>query len=200
MGSKKMGKQDIKHESMHLPNRRSIRLKGYDYSQPGGYFVTICTKNHAPIFGGIRDGEMVLNEIGQIASEEWQKSIHIRKEIKLDAWVVMPNHIHGIVIITQGEDVDVGAHGRAPLPYPRRSPRSLGSFIAGFKSSVTKRINKLRNTPGQPVWQRNYYEHIIRNEDDLGITRQYIARNPIQWDLDRYHPKATRSDPKVARR
>jgi REP element-mobilizing transposase RayT len=97
---------------------------------------------------------------------------------------VMPNHVHGIVVIR-----DVGAHGRAPLPSPpHRLPCSLGSFVAGFKSAATKRINAIRRTPGLPVWQRNYYEHVIRDEDDLDRVRRYIAENPLRWEEDQKNP------------
>lgn len=169
-------------------HRRSIRLKGYDYSQAGAYFVTLCTHNRECLFGKIVDGEMRLNELGHIVCEEWLRSAEIRPEIMLDAFVVMPNHLHGIVIFTP-----VGAHGRAPLPSPspqppHRKPRSLGSFIAGFKSVVTKRINQTRQTPGIPVWQRNYYEHIIRNQESLARIRRYIADNPAKWDVDPENP------------
>jgi len=188
-------------------HRRSIRLQGYDYSQPGAYFVTVCTRNkveahgRAPLlFGEVIDGEMVLNDYGHIVEEEWHRSVNIRREIRLDAFVVMPNHLHGIVII-QGDGVGahgvgahgVGAHGRAPLrgtsSHLWRSPKSLGSFIAGYKSAVTKRINEMRKTPGVPVWQRNYYEHIVRDETELNRIREYIQTNPFRWHLDRENPQ-----------
>nr|BCX01830.1 MAG: hypothetical protein KatS3mg041_1876 [Bacteroidota bacterium] len=176
--------------------RRSIRLKRYDYAQPGGYFVTICTYERAHLFGQVVDGEMVLNAFGRIVGEEWFRSAEIRAEIELypDEFVIMPNHIHGIVWIVE---TDVGAHGRAPLHNGQlsRPPRSLGAFVAGFKSIVTKRINALRGTPGAPVWQRNYYEHIIRTEWALHAIRQYIADNPLRWHLDRYNPAASGADP-----
>jgi len=181
-------------------HRRSIRLKGYDYTQPGAYFVTICTHQRQPLFGRVVDRNMVLNAYGEIVREEWFRSAEIRAEIVLfpDEFVVMPNHIHGIVWIV--ETGPVGATGRSPLP-PRDqpphgpAPRSLGSFIAGFKSAVTKRINALRGTPGTPVWQRNYYEHIIRHERALEAIRRYIAANPLRWHLDRYNPDALGPDP-----
>ena len=187
-------------------HRRSIRLKGYDYTQPGAYFVTICTHGREILFGHVVDGEMALNEYGEIVREEWFRSTEIRAEVELfhDEFVIMPNHIHGIVWIVEtdnpsvvGAHGHVGAHGRAPL-LPQRPPRSLGSFIAGFKSIVTKRINTLRNTPGAPVWQRNYYEHIIRNDRALNAIRRYIAANPACWHLDRYNPNATGRDPWTA--
>ncbi len=169
-------------------HRRSIRLKGYDYTQPGAYFITICTHDRACLFGEVVEGQMRLNDLGQVVKEEWFRSAEIRKEIRLfaDEFVVMPNHIHGIVWIVEHGNVGiVGAHGRAPpqhLPL-HRAPRSLGSFVAGFKSATTRRINEIRQTPRAPVWQRNYYEHIIRNEDALHRIRQYIAANPLRWHL-----------------
>jgi len=163
-----------------IHHRRSIRLQGYDYSSPGAYFVTICTQNRECLFGDIVNGKMVLNDIGKIVADEWIKTGDIRDEIELDAWVVMPNHFHGIVMIRRG-DRPV-APTSAPLPGPR--PKSIGSLMSGFKSAVTKRINKIRQTPGISVWQRNFYEHIIRNETELGNIRQYIINNPLNWQSD----------------
>ena len=169
-------------------HRRSIRLKEYDYSQAGAYFVTVCAWNRECLFGKVVDGEMQLNDIGRIVADEWTRSCEIRQEIELDEWIVMPNHIHGIIIIT-----DVGAHGRAPLQHDNtvlhREPRSLSSFIAGFKSATTKRINQTRGTPGVQLWQRNYYEHVIRNEESLNEIRQYISGNPKRWAEDEDNPK-----------
>ena len=163
-------------------HRKSIRLKEYDYSTPGEYFITICTYDHEWIFGGIVDNEMVLNENGKIVQEEWEKTAIIRKEIELDEYIVMPNHFHGIVIIKYESRISmndpVGTHGRASL---QRKPRSLGSLIAGFKSVVTKRINELHKTPGSPLWQARYYDHIIRNENELNNIRNYISANVLQW-------------------
>jgi len=182
---------------MNHHHRRSIRLKHYDYSQPGSYFVTICTHDKSPMFGEIVDGEMQLNEFGKIVREEWTKSILIRKEIDFNQWVIMPNHIHGIVIISPvgangGSPNNINnannihrAHSHAPLRMPRLKSKSVGSLIAGFKSITTKRINQIQNTPGQSVWQRNYYEHIIRNERELNRIRRYVINNPPQWQYDR---------------
>ncbi|MBR8837421.1 MAG: transposase [Stigonema ocellatum SAG 48.90 = DSM 106950] len=176
----------------HKHHRQSIRLKGYDYCSAGGYFITICTHQRECLFGEVVDGAMQLNEFGQIVAEEWERSPNLRREIKLDVWIVMPNHFHGIVFIQPVEpqpgvgahDDGVGAQGLAPLQYrfpqyapvptkmPSRKPRSLGSLIAGFKMAVTKRINLLRDTPTVPIWQRNYYEHIIRH------LRKLIMRCP----------------------
>nr|WP_229638581.1 transposase [Waterburya agarophytonicola] len=132
---------------------------------------------------------MVLNQYGNVVADEWKKSSVIRKEIKLDEWVVMPNHFHGIVIIN---NTTVGANGRSPLlrgcTHPQMKPKSLSSLMAGFKSIATKKINILRGTPGTPLWQRNYYEHIIRNPDAMNKIRQYIIHNPVSWSVDQLHP------------
>ena len=162
-------------------HRRSIRLRGYDCTKPGAYFLTICTADRAPLFGEVFDGDMRLNGLGQIIENEWLRSETIRPEIVLDAFVVMPNHLHGIVFITSGREPaggDVGAHGHTPL---RRPPRSLGSFVAGFKSAAALRGNRHRGTPGLPLWQRGTYEHIIRDGQALARIRRYIVSNPARW-------------------
>lgn len=202
-----------------IHHRRSIRLKGYDYTQPGAYFVTFCSYRRDEIFGEVINAEMKLSTAGKFVHHEWFRSAEIRKEIRLfdDEFTVMPNHGHGIIWIvdtTIGADgvrpVNVGtndtrpnedvhpdmdrAHGMRPNPEKpdarlrdraslRRVPRSLGSFIAGFKASVTSRARKeLRMTA---VWQRNYYEHIIRNDRELNNIRWYILNNPLNWQIDR---------------
>ncbi|RPI06422.1 MAG: hypothetical protein EHM64_03090 [Ignavibacteriae bacterium] len=189
-----------------LHHRKSIRLKDYDYSSPGEYFVTICTHERECLFGEIINGEMVLNSFGLIVQEEWLKSKIIRPEIELDEFIVMPNHLHGIIVIKDESQIMVGTHGRASLPETfvhdtsdgraslpetsddpaplRRQPRSLGSIIAGFKSAATKRINEERRMPRTPVWQSRFYEHIIRSEKDLTNIRDYIINNPIKWYAD----------------
>ena len=162
-------------------HRRTMRLKDYDYGQAGAYFVTICAQDRQCLFGSATNGVVQMNEIGRIVAEEWGRSGEIRREVELDEWVVMPNHLHGIVIIHDDER----AHGRAPL---HRKGRTLSSLIAGFKSASTKRINLVRGTPGTPVWQRNYYDHIIRNEASLDAIRQYIVDNPARWADDEENP------------
>ncbi len=167
------------------PRRRSLRLPRFNYIRQGAYFVTVCTNGRQLLFGEVIDGEVEveLNELGRIAAEEWLKSAQVRIEIELDAWVVMPNHVHGIVIITDD-------HCRGDRPVAPSGPRSgsLGAMIAGFKSATTKRINTMRGTPGASVWQRNYYEHVIRNESALDRIRQYIAENPARWSEDPENP------------
>jgi REP element-mobilizing transposase RayT len=168
--------------------RRSIRLQHYDYSQAGAYFVTICVHARECLLGEIVDGAMILNDYGKIVEEEWLKSAEIRKEIELDEYIIMPNHLHGIVVINNEGSLTVRAHGRAPLrsdpPILHREPRSLGSFIAGFKSITTKRINLSRRTPSFAVWQRNYYEHVVRDEIDPDRIREYVHHNPARWAED----------------
>jgi REP element-mobilizing transposase RayT len=235
-------------------HRRSIRLRGHNYAQAGAYFITICTKNGEHLFGEVIDGVMHLNDAGKIVAEEWSRSPSVRSEIVLEEWVVMPNHLHGIVIIqttdrgdnrgddrqvaasrptdptptdrgcrgdrpvaptsrstdrtptNRGDDrqvatshftdrtpTDRGCRGDRPVAPTSRSTvhpsgppsRSIGAMIAGFKSAASKRINEMRGTPGLPVWQRNYYESIIRNTESLDRVRKYIRNNPAKWTLER---------------
>ena len=154
-------------------HRRSIRLRDYDYSRSGAYFVTVCTTVQELLFGKVNDGEVELNEFGRIAAEEWLNSARIRDEIELDAWIVMPNHVHGIVIIANDH-----CRGDRPVATSGPRPKSLGAMMAGFKSAATKRINSIRCAPGASVWQRNYYEHVIRNQSAVDQIRQYISDNP----------------------
>jgi len=165
-------------------------MQGYDYSLAGAYFITLVTFQRDLLFGEIQQGEMALHRRGEIVREEWFASAEIRKEIRLypKEFVVMPNHVHGIVWIVE----TVGAHGRAPESMggrrpPHRKPKSLSSFIAGFKSSVTKRIRMELNETG--IWQRNYYDHIIRTERELDNIRKYIETNPMNWEKDEENNK-----------
>ena len=167
------------------------RGPGYDYSAPGAYFVTIVTHRRIPLFGEIFGGQMRLNEWGRIARTEWLKSALIRSEIALDEFAVMPNHMHAIIIILECNGGFVGAQRRcAPTssttihPIPIVVPRSIGAIIRAYKSAVTHRINQSRRIPGALVWQRNYYEHIVRNEYELSDIRKYIRNNPLQWQTD----------------
>ncbi len=166
----------------HL-RRRSTRLPGYDYSRHGAYFATVCTRRRVPLFGDVVDGEMRLNGWGRVVEEEWLRSAEIRREIVLDAYVIMPNHMHAIIFIVS-DDPGRGDRPVAPTTSNQRPkgplPKSLSSLMAGFKSAVTKRINTLRGTPGTPVWQRNYYEHIIRNERELARIRRCMLDNPAR--------------------
>ncbi len=173
------------YDQSRLPNRRSIRLKGYDYSQPGIYFITICTYHRMHLFGKIHNGEMSLDARGRIAWNEWMITPDLRPNIGLDAFVVMPNHIHGIIIV--GADC-IRPHENHPITHtPDESMQSdptIGAIVRGYKSTVTKQINNFWNTIGHPVWQRNYYEHIIRNEYEYQNIANYIRNNPACWNND----------------
>ncbi|TAD77658.1 MAG: transposase [Oscillatoriales cyanobacterium] len=179
-----------------IHHRRSIRLKGFDYTQSAIYFVTICCYRRECLFGAIAQDEMILNEFGNIVAEEWLRSFEIRDELQLDAWVVMPNHFHGLLccdrpivqmqsLSDNDRPVDDSVLGKNQL---KRPARSLGSIIAGFKAVTTKQINQHRNAPGSPVWQRNYYESIVRDDRMLNHIRDYIDNNPRSWQVDSLHP------------
>ncbi len=174
--------------------RRSIRLPGFDYAEAGAYFLTICTYAREPLLGEIHNEEVHLSEAGHIAHGEWLHSAKIRPSVTLDEFIIMPNHVHGIVVITRV----VGAHSCAPLPdapLTRRQPHSLSSFVAQFKATATRRINEMRGTPGTQVWQRNYYEHIVRNDEELERIREYIRNNPAHWEDDDYYIGEARGTP-----
>ncbi len=164
-------------------HRRSIRLQGYDYSRPGGYYATIVVEGRECLFGEIVNGEMVLNDYGRIVAEAWQWLQEQYPYVELLAWVIMPNHIHGIIIIH--EDGRGGSRS-APTGMVKRKP--LGGLIGAFKTVSTKKINLLRKTEGAVIWQRNYYEHIIRDDDDYNRIRLYILDNPAAWDDDDENP------------
>jgi REP element-mobilizing transposase RayT len=171
-------------------HRRSIRLKGYDYSAEGACFVTICTRNRECLFGQIADGIMVLNEHGEIATRCWLEIPDHFPQVELDEYIVMPNHLHGVLVIRcRGEAF--GAPNASPLP-PQpphgTQPGSLGAIIQNYKSISTRKINHQRKSPGTPVWQRNYYEHVVRNEKSLDDIRSYILSNPSCWDQDEENP------------
>ena len=226
--------------------RRSMRLKGYDYSQAGAYFVTICTQGRACLFGEVVDGEMRLNDAGRMVVAEWERLPALFPNVVLDAFVVMPNHIHGIVILTDpaddatdgataigatisgattggaatggattrvapttaGDDATPVGAGLVPAPStpaqsvpapstpaPSVPAPTLGDVIGAFKSRVTVEYTRGVKTLGwtpfdKRLWQRNYYEHIIRNEETLNCIRRYIAENPIRWAFDRENPFA----------
>ena len=164
-------------------NHRLLRLKEYDYSQAGAYFVTICTKNHESIFGKVTNGTIQLSPFGEIIEACWKDLPSRYPHVELDAFVVMPNHIHGIVVISVG-----AIHELPPCQQTGRRRMLLPRIIGYIKMNTAKRINRLRNTSGVSVWQRNYYEHVIRNEESLNSIRQYIAENPQRWALDKENP------------
>jgi putative transposase len=181
--------------------RRSIRLRDFDYGAEGAYFVTICTHKRVCLFGYVDDEAMTLNHYGRIVWDEWEATAKLRPNLQLDRFVVMPNHVHGIIFITQkintsnespNNDTEkppdnVGAWRAMPLQrkFSQPIPHSLPTIVGAFKSAVTRKINRYRNTPGGIVWQRNYWERIIRKEEDLNWLRLYIATNPAQWKKDK---------------
>jgi putative transposase len=243
-------------DSSKKHQRKSIRLSEYDYSFPNWYYITICTHERRILFGKIENGKMILNKLGNVVEEEWMRTKEIRKYVDLDNFVIMPNHLHGIIIIEQSIEKNnfqsssqttenVGATRRigptdlqgrgelnsptgddsgriqyAPTKIKLKSPlktiddvgatrwvaqnkedraiqriaptkqtlisNSLGSIIGQYKSKVTKRLRELSGNSDLKIWQRNYYEHIIRNEIDLQNIRKYITLNPLKWEIDEY--------------
>lgn len=165
-------------------NRRSIRLSHYDYSQPSAYFVTICVKDRKPLFGNICNGEMLLSPIGNIACTCWKEIPQHFDNVELDEFVVMPNHLHGIIVIKPVVGVQ---HAE-----PRRQrfqhiiSQSLGAVLRSFKSAVTRLYRQ--GGFAHFAWQRNYYEHIIRNPAELKRIQEYILANDVQWQYDRNNP------------
>jgi len=158
-------------------DRRSLRLRGYDYAKGGAYFVTICTQDRACIFGEAKAGSMRLNQSGQQIAMIWESLAERFSGVEIDLFVVMPNHLHGIVILTEG-----GATGTG-----------LSEVVGAFKSMTTVEYIRGVEAKGWPkfrgrLWQRNYYEHVVRDEIELNRLRQYIDDNPAQWELDDEHP------------
>jgi putative transposase len=156
-----------------IHHRRSIRLKGYDYSQPGSYFVTICTEGKEHLFGQVVEGEMHRNELGDCVARCWKWLAQQYPYIDLDEWIIMPNHLHGIIVIADR----AGASRTAKR-------KTLGRLVGAFKTVSTADSNELRGAPTHPLWQRDFYDHIIRNDDELNKIREYIRTNPLQWASD----------------
>jgi REP-associated tyrosine transposase len=171
----------VKYDSQKY-HRRSIRLRGHDYAQAGAYFVTIVAMGREGLFGKIVDGEMRLNVYGNVARSCWDDLPMHYSNAKLDAFVVMPNHVHGIIVL-KGDNT-VGA-GLRPAPTDTTGNHGLPEIVPAFKSFSARRINEIRNAPGTRVWQRNYYERIILNETALHAAREYVANNPARWLSDR---------------
>jgi putative transposase len=177
-------------------NRKSPRLQDFDYTHDGGYFITICTHNRLKLFGTIDiDGVMHSNQWGKAALLCWEGIPQHFPNVQLDEFVVMPNHVHGILFITeqQAKDEsstvsDVGERHASPL---RKSYRvqsgSIIAIVSSYKSAVTRAINKIRHTTKHPIWQRSFHDRIIRNETEVNILREYAIYNPASWAADRYH-------------
>ena len=172
-------------------HRRSIRLKEYDYSEPGGYFITLCTQDWKCLFGKVEKEQMRLSEYGHVVQACWDAIPQHYPHVMLDAFVVMPNHMHGILVITDSGLATDAVGAGLPRPYdmddePTRRP-TLGQMVAYFKYQSTKRMNAIRRAPGTKVWQRNYWERVIRNKKEGDRIRRYIEENPVRWFWDRYH-------------
>jgi REP-associated tyrosine transposase len=183
--------------SMKSVPRRAGRWFAYDYSQAGAYFVTICAADRQGPFGRIEGARMRLNRMGQVADECWRGIPGHFEDVELDTFVVMPNHVHGIIVIgDMGATGATGAMHASPLPPGQGAratgpaARSLGAIVGSYKAVVSKRINEIRATPGRSVWQRNYHEHVIRNGQQLNRIRRYIEANPANWMLDYENPQA----------
>jgi putative transposase len=185
--------------------RRTIRVPGYDYTQGGAYFTTICARNRECLWGQVTNGMVQLNETGRLVESVWLQTATVRPEIELDAYVVMPNHFHAIFFIHESPGVGRATHRVAPTNNHSSGadkshrpagpkPRSVGAIIAQFKSLVSKRLNLTQKNLAGPVWQRNYYEHVIRDEASLNRIREYIATNPQRWDLDRENLQSAGKD------
>jgi REP element-mobilizing transposase RayT len=191
-----------------LKYRQSIRWTGYDYTQQGAYFVTICTQHREPLFGDVVDGVMQLNACGEIVRAAWLDLPQRFATIGLDHYVVMPNHFHGIVVIDavgallaapwHESPATEGAASGAPtgafvdacaMVKSTQGRPSLGDVMRAFKSLSGIAVNRHLGRAGQPLWQRNYHDRVIRDEDELLRIRQYIVQNPLHWAADRENPQ-----------
>jgi REP-associated tyrosine transposase len=156
-----------------LPQRRSPRLAAFDYSTPGAYFVTICTWRKRCLFGQVLDGRMALSEAGQIAEHEWLRTAETRQYVDLDVHIVMPNHVHGLIIIRE--------HPLASATCSSSLRHSLSAIVGGFKAATSRRIAIVAPSHCSAVWQRSYYERVIRDGGELSAVREYLANNPARW-------------------
>jgi putative transposase len=160
----------------NIHHRRSIRLRGYDYSQAGAYFVTICAHDRERLFGDIVSGALQPNSCSRLVVDWWNTIPEHFPSVELDEFVLMPNHLHGIVVL-------------AARTLASAQPPTLGRVIAYFKYQSTKGVNQIRPPPGAPVWQRNYYERIIRDQEALQRVREYVVNNPQRWEIDQLNPE-----------
>ncbi len=159
------------HNPPKFPSRKAMRLKGYDYSWDGAYFITICCHEKRHLFGYVTEGKMILNQYGKIAQAEWQRTKDLRKNVFLDSYVVMPNHFHAILIIKTEDNAHVP-----------QIASTVGDVMKGYKQAVTIGMRSLGYSG--KVWQRGYYDHIIRNIYDYDATMAYITNNPQNWSKD----------------
>lgn len=174
-------------------HRRSLRLPQYDYSDPGAYFITVCAKRRQCVLAEIKGGESVPSEFGKVVLDVWKDLPARYENVQTDAFVVMPNHLHGIIVVTSVGAVHEPPARRAIHELPLQSPRMrrqmlIPRCVGYLKMNSARMINETLGTSGTSVWQRGYYERVIRNEDELARIRQYIAENPVTWELDRENP------------
>ena len=177
-------------------HRQSIRIKDYDYTQAGAYFVTMVTDHRNGLFGSIQNGAVMLSDFGQIADDCWRAIPEHFPAVELGAYVIMPNHVHGVIVIRDDESATVravrrGSIYRAPTDnieqFGKPTKGSLSTIIRTYKAAVTRRIGREHNPTG--IWQRNYYEHIIRDDKDLQRITDYIHANPLRWNEDDDNPR-----------
>ena len=174
--------------ALTFAKRKTLRLKDYDYTQSGAYFVTIGVKEHECLLGSIADEEMRLSQYGLIAAESWKWLSSAYYFITLDEWIIMPNHVHGIIFINQPYEGGSRTAPTQPKPLP------LSRLVGAFKTVSSKQINIHRKMPGIPFWQRGFYEHVIRHEEALNRIRDYIATNPRRWQIDRENQQSVGED------
>jgi REP element-mobilizing transposase RayT len=199
-------------------SRRSIRLPTYDYRNCGAYFVTVCTHQRRPLFADVTTGQLRETKLGRAVRRAWSEIPEHSPQVAIDAFVVMPDHVHGIVIIRSAVPLTetqskmgiagaqrgnasatrtiirpdtgiVGAQHAAPLQFRTRSkcgvaPGGLGAIVRSFKSATANAINRIRESPGAPVWQRNYYDHVVRDDAEMQRSQWYIRTNPERWIRD----------------
>ncbi|MBI4792827.1 MAG: transposase [Deltaproteobacteria bacterium] len=175
-----------------IHHRRSIRLKGYDYSGEGWYFITICTHNQAHLFGKIEKGEMMLNDAGRMVEQQWREMVCHFQNIRLHECIVMPNHFHGIVEFVVTPLAGVRNGGQPQTGQPQGIAPTVGDVVGAFKSITSNDyIRNVKQNNWQPfaekLWQRNYYEHIIRDQQSYVEIAEYIQTNHLKWLADRYY-------------
>lgn len=172
-----------------LHNRKSIRLPNYDYSGQGFYFVTICCHEKQYLFGNITNGKMLLNELGFKTLECWTNIPIFYPQVRLHDFIIMPNHVHGIIEITRKITTNAQSNNHSPSQTrPTGTSQTIGAMVRGFKSAVTSWARN--HTSHYQIWQRNYHEHIIRNEQSYLHIAKYIRNNPLSWELDCFYDKS----------
>lgn len=172
------------------PGRVGMRLGGYDYSLPGYYFITTCTHFRQNLFGHVEDGGMVMSPNGIAVDGAWNNLATLFTDLRLDEHIVMPNHVHGILVL--GETLDGGSRAATTKATNGRSGRvaSLSRIVNAFKTTAAIEVNEARGGLGEPVWQQRYYDHIVRDQSDLHRIREYIRNNPLKWSLDEENPES----------